>query len=342
MRLLAIKLDHIGDFALALPALKAAHSAGAEIDVVVSPWNLGWKDLVPWIRQWRLGGFTGYLQSTKTFQYRLEGLLALSELAISLPLAGYDAALDLRTEIDDWRGKFISWLSKAPIRVGSVGKGSLFLTAEHVPQMVKQEDRIWERVASVIKISTDLPDSIISVTRPESLTRPPRLLFHPGSNAIAKNWPLSHWTRLAQLLPDYLARETEIIVAGGNREKQEVDAIASALDSIPHAGMFPSSLKTFVELIASSDLLVALDSSPPHLARLVGTPTITLFSGTVSPSQWAAKGNNTVLQCPVACAPCGLPLCKQPVHECMDNLMPEQVLQTIIARLQIVRPQALR
>lgn len=49
-RVLVAKLDGIGDFALALPALRGIADAnpGIQIDVVVSSFNSGWKEVIPY------------------------------------------------------------------------------------------------------------------------------------------------------------------------------------------------------------------------------------------------------------------------------------------------------
>ncbi len=124
-RFLIIKLDGIGDFALALPALRGLINSnpGCQIDAVFSSFNKGWREVVPWIRNFYSIDFRGYRPDEPRRMSKAELLLRLVSLTIRLRARRYDAAFDLRSTEIDWRGKVIAWLSGAPFQSGHAGRG---------------------------------------------------------------------------------------------------------------------------------------------------------------------------------------------------------------------------
>ncbi len=91
-----------------------------------------------------------------------------------------------------------------------------------------------------------------------------------------------------------------------------------------------------LQILADADLLVGLNSAAPHLAYLVGTPAITIFSAANDPARWKALGDNTVLFTPIACSPCQLSRCKWETHRCMEAITPAMVLAAIEQKLHIL------
>jgi ADP-heptose:LPS heptosyltransferase len=89
-----------------------------------------------------------------------------------------------------------------------------------------------------------------------------------------------------------------------------------------------------LQTLADADLLVGLNSAAAHLAYLVGTPAITIFSAANDPGSWAALGNNTVLFTPIECSPCHLSHCKWETHRCMEAISPAAVLSAIHQKLE--------
>lgn len=342
MRLLAVKLDHIGDFALALPALRQARAVGAEIDIVVSPWNLGWREIVPWINRWWVCRFRAYRRSDKSLADWSLCARDLMELGWELPNHHYDAAVDLRTADGDWRGSLVTWLSQAPRCVGGLGCGGFFESEAYATTAIHQEDCVRERLAYVLPLPNQDFHDYVSISRVSVDRRIPCVALHPGSNGPARRWIDRYWMELLGLLREVLAPSTQIVLLGGNAEKALIDAMAEAHPEKRVQTCFPRSLQQFMEFIAAADLVVGVNSMPQHAARLLGTPCVTIFSGEEDPLRWAARGDNTVLYSHVECAPCRAATCRQASYWCMERITPEQVLRTIMDRLRVIRPEALR
>jgi heptosyltransferase I len=342
MKLLVVKLDQIGDFAVTLPALRAAYEAGHQVDVVVGPWNAGWKEVVPWIGKWWISNLVYSRRKPMSLAQKVAAARSAFSLAWRLSREKYDIAVDLR--LDDgnqWQGKFITWLSRAPRRVGGFGKSAVLLTHSFAPTQTHQEDRLWERLNHAVPVPPAQEKSLVSVARSESALRRPTVMLHPGTLAATRSWLPDYWIKLAQQLPAILSKKCRLILAGGPGEKDQVMRMAASVSEAGIETLFPGSLREFLEVLAGCDLLVGVNSAPVHLARLVGTPTITIFSGEVRAEHWGARGDNLILQNPVSCAPCGSEVCRQPSILCMERITPEQVLEAIVKRLGTLRPDSL-
>src|SRR5258708_4975345 len=143
---LAVKLDHIGDFALAVPTLRAIADVirpGA-LDVLCSPWNVGWREVLPWVRDFFVCKLP-YRQRPGWLPKMTQiGMLA-SAVWASRQFIGrrYGVAIDLRTYRNHWAGGVPCFLSRAPIRVGSGGTGSRLLTLVDPGSSGHESDRIF-------------------------------------------------------------------------------------------------------------------------------------------------------------------------------------------------------
>ena len=150
MRILIIKLDGIGDLALALPALRGLTLAypAVRLDLVVSSFNESWRTVGPWLGYISHHRFP-WVSRKKGRGKRPDRLLwRLITLGWALRRNRYDAAIDLRIITSDYRGKLIAWLSGAPIRIGGIGAGEWALTQagrESEPG-IHQSDLLLERL----------------------------------------------------------------------------------------------------------------------------------------------------------------------------------------------------
>jgi ADP-heptose:LPS heptosyltransferase len=341
MKLLAIKLDQIGDFALAVPALWAAHKAGAQVDVVVQAGNLGWKEILPWVNRWYVADVPSPVSKPYTF-YLLGAMFRNAiKLGLRLPFQEYDMAVDLRMYDGDVMGRWIAALSGAQVRAGGGGWGRSLLTLETVSTRQHEEERIWERLNQVIPLSPLESTPLTAINHPVPSAREPRILMCMGSFAPSKCWPLAHWIQLAKMLSETSRSDTRLVFVGGPGDKNLVENILSKLDHPSISNCYPADLYTFLQLIADSDLVVGLDSSPQHMARLVATPVVTIYAGTSPSQRWGAKGDNLILQTSVPCSPCYKRECLYADHPCMTGITPERVFEAIVQRLKIVRPDAL-
>ena len=109
------------------------------------------------------------------------------------------------------------------------------------------------------------------------------LAIHPGSGALAKNWPLERFAELAgQLGPGPFLLVEGPAEAGAGLGLGEAPAFVRA-SQLP--------LRTLGAVLARAGLFVGNDSGVSHLAAAWGAPTLALF-GPTDPGRgrrWAAR-----------------------------------------------------
>ena len=100
----------------------------------------------------------------------------------------------------------------------------------------------------------------------------PYVVLHPGASKFQKLWPAERWRALAEWLT---AQALGVVWSGGDGEAAIVAEIDPDRRFTSYAGQLD--LPQLWRLIANAHLMVSPDTGVAHLARLTGTPTVTLF-----------------------------------------------------------------
>jgi ADP-heptose:LPS heptosyltransferase len=124
----------------------------------------------------------------------------------------------------------------------------------------------------------------------------PYVMFVPGGSAHRpeKRWPVEKYGELARIL---YARGLDIVVIGGPQETALAQAIqrqAPRTRDLTGRTDFAS----IAVLGAKAALAVGNDTGPLHLAAAAGAPTVVLFSSASDPALSAPRGKVAVLQAP--------------------------------------------
>ncbi|MCL4233132.1 MAG: glycosyltransferase family 9 protein [Deltaproteobacteria bacterium] len=159
---------------------------------------------------------------------------------------------------------------------------------------------------------------------PDAITRfragGPWIAFHPFSRTSAKTWPIEHAQEFARMAIDH---GVGVRLVGSAENARDAEGVA--VDSprfVSHVGN--TDAMNLMACVAAVDALVCTDSGPGHIGPLVGTPVVTIASGTNGPTRWAPRGA-TVVRREVPCAPCRREVCPVPGHPCMNDLTPGMV-----------------
>lgn len=102
-----------------------------------------------------------------------------------------------------------------------------------------------------------------------------RIAIHPGSGSEKKNWPLEHWTRLADELP-----AAEVVFITGEAEQERGVKIEK------HAIWHALPLNELATRLGTCTTFLGHDSGISHLAAACGVPSLLLF-GPTDPAVWA-------------------------------------------------------
>lgn len=297
-KVLVIKLGALGDFVLALAAMKKIREAHpkAKITLLTTPPFEALAKLSPYFNAVETDGRPGDLSGTLAMIRRIRK-------------AGYDRVYDLQTNSrTNW---YFQLLRPFPPQWNGIAFGCA------LPQKGKARLRMHtlERQADQLKAAGIWPNA---PTEPGSAPAPdlswilkrqketspvsgaakpkPYVLLVPGGSAHRpeKRWPVEFYAQLASLLK---ARGFDIVIIGGPQEsamaRQIQKAAAGARDLTGRTDFAQLAL-----LGAKAALAVGNDTGPTHLLAAAGAPTIALFSDASDPDLCAPRGHVTVIRSP--------------------------------------------
>jgi len=306
LRVLAIKLDHLGDFLLAIPALAKlrARFPYAKIDIVVGSWN------APLAQQ------TGLFDAIHIFDFfRQKSSDApkkrehdLNELLASL--GSYDIALDFRRPSDT---RFFLVRTRAAMKVGyRTFDDALDSKLNIVLQQFKDASSITtyfnrtsvslQMLQLVDAIPTDPNDYIefpeIGVTQDRQQGT---VAIFPKAGSGVREWNKENFQKLVDLLaPDPLIEGVRIYFANARE--------AADFSFKRHAKVTTNIGLEMAELTQSlsrNSVCIANNSGGAHLAAYLGVTVIALYSGHELSSEWGPQFfDSYVIDRAAQCAPC--------------------------------------
>ena len=118
---------------------------------------------------------------------------------------------------------------------------------------------------------------------------PQRLLIHPGSGSIRKNWPPE---RFAGLAIAWRSRHGgDVALLKGPADGGPVEAMARLVrrSGLALTTIEPKNLPDLADCLAAAAGLVGNDSGVCHLSAALGTRTVAIF-GATDPARWAPQG----------------------------------------------------
>jgi ADP-heptose:LPS heptosyltransferase len=339
-KIAVLRLDHLGDVLLALPFLEAMKMSLPQADIILyaAPWA---EEIV------RLSGLkigikvfnAPWFDRANLQPWSLKGIQSLSR---NLAMGGYDAVIDLR---GDLRHIIAMKRSGIPIRIGQKRTGGGFLLTHPLfyRKGLHETDRNLEispQLGLENPIGNPWPKifpteenriSEMKVQKSLGITKSV-IALHCTCMASAKRWGDEKWRKLAGSLPE----EVDIVVVGSKNEREEAERIFRGCQRKVVLAMGVFSLGELAAFLKNSKLFIGVDSAPAHIAAAVGTPVISLFSGTNEAAQWSPRGINvTVIQKATPCSPCELITC--PIaNECMNQITVEEVRKKVDVYLTTV------
>jgi ADP-heptose:LPS heptosyltransferase/GT2 family glycosyltransferase len=328
-RILAVKLDHIGDFVAALPAFRRLkeHFPQAELWVLAATASLELAHLEPAIDK--------VIEFNFFHQVSSQGVRAvtkaeLRQLQRHLAPLRFDLALDLRQQPETrsvlqaagarWNAGFdyrdaASWLDIAIEWEGdTVRRYKRSHVSDKLLQLVDTVARACVRGRNVI---TSVSSSIEARTRASALPavapiagalfRSRAVCMHIGAGSENKRWPVAAFAGLIDLLISHDG--VNVVLVGGQDETQLAEQLITMV-------RYPEKLFCVVgkigltdlpALLRGCDLFVGNDSGPKHLAAALGVPTVGIHSGSVDPFEWGPVGPTAIaLHRDMTCSPCYL------------------------------------
>ncbi|MDP9420846.1 MAG: glycosyltransferase family 9 protein [Actinomycetota bacterium] len=311
-RVLAVRLDNIGDVLMLGPALRALRAAlpAAELTVLVSPAGRQAVPLLPWVDD---------VIVHRAVWQDASGAMPVDparelDLVEELRRRRFDAAFIFTSfSQSPWPPAYACYLAGIPFRAGQSKEfgGSLLSTWVHAaPDAGHQVDRNLHLLdgAGVAGADSDLeavlPDA--AVRRAGALLeqagidpRRPFVVAAPGASCGARRYPPA---RFAAAVGQLRGRGLPVVVVGSEREAAVIEPVEVAANASLVGGT------TVVELaavIARAALVVCNNSGPLHLADAFRRPVVVLYSGTDHVTQWAPRSSpHRLLRRATGCSPC--------------------------------------
>jgi hypothetical protein len=120
-------------------------------------------------------------------------------------------------------------------------------------------------------------------------SRAKRILIHPGSGSLRKNWPPANFTALARrlrregMMPEFIVGPAEHHLMKKIKAPQEAWTVHT-----------PATLGALRTLLDGGDGYVGNDAGVSHLAAFLGLPTLALF-GPSDPVRWRPRGRRVAV-----------------------------------------------
>lgn len=318
-RILVIKLSALGDFVLALAAMRRIREAHpqAHITLLTTPPFEALAKASPYVDAVDTGGrpqapgeWLGLVRRLRAAKYqRIYDLQTSSRSSLMfyglLPFA------------PEWSG--IAWGCSHPHRNPR---------RDHMHTLERQADQlkaagIWPD-APTEPMSAPPPDLSWIVDqspapRPGPGVQRPIVLLIPGGSAHRpeKRWPAQRYGELARALFD---RGYDVLIVGGPQEGELAHKIQRVL---PQARDLTgrTDFARVAALGARAAVVIGNDTGPLHLAAAAGAPTIVLFSKASDPALSAPRGHVAILQAPDLAE-----LPASAVLSAVDNMTPQPAL----------------
>lgn len=161
------------------------------------------------------------------------------------------------------------------------------------------------------------------------------LVLHPGASAPSRRYPAHHWWALVRMLGERIG--CPLVFTGAAHEAALIERIAPPGTARVHSLAGELGVGELGALLALSSLVVSNNTGPAHLAAAVGAPVVDLYALT-NPQHTPWRVPSRVLNHDVECRNCERSICPQGHHDCLEKLLPEQVVDAICSLLKQTEP----
>lgn len=350
-RVLAVRLDNLGDVLVTTPAIHAIRESlpRAEITLLASPvgaqvgrLNPDLSDVIvyqsPQMDPW------AELPQDSAREQRMIALLRERQ---------FDAAIIFTSfRQSSLPQAYLCYLAGIPLRLAASidGPGSLLTTRHKHPEQMMHEVERGLDLVGVLGLHTEQRDLVLRVPQPLAacqlapddpyaplLSRiqatvaegqRPVVVIHPGCTMPARTYPWELFAAVTELLVQQL--DALVVLTGVASEQELVGRIHSQIrpelrpSVLPLAGALPFAV--FCALVEAADLTITNNTGPMHIAAAVKTPVVALFALTNPPEQWGPwQVPHRQLFHDVPCRICYSRVCPYG-HECLRLVTPAQVV----------------
>ena len=345
-RILAVRLDRLGDLLMTLPALSELRrlAPDAEIELAVGSWNeeiargLPFVDRVrivdaPWAAWGKRANWSRAARAMRDgetpdlaidFQGDVRAILLMARTGAALR-AGYGdtGGGHLLTYVGFW-DEAASWYRQNVDLLGTIFPGKpLPNRIEPYNFLLPEERGVGQEVLKGLGLSD---------------ARRPFIGIHPSAGRAIKQWEVDKFAALADRLVE--ATSGAVILTGASSDRELVEHVATRCKTAPQILIGEVGLRGFAALLEQLDLFVSGDTGPMHLADAVACPGVAIF-GPSDPRRYRPESGEyrTVVRNPLYCSPCNM-IRKPPrecalleAPECLSTITVDQMAEAVLGRL---------
>jgi lipopolysaccharide heptosyltransferase II len=344
-RVLAVRLDALGDVLMTSPALRALRERAPErhVTLLTSPAGAAAAALLPGVNDVIVYA-PPWMKATPP---RAD---AAHEFGMAKRLADgrFDAAVIFTVYSQNpLPAALLCFLAGIPRRLAHCRENPYQLLTDWIPdpepaQGIRHEvRRQLDLVAAVGCAATDerlalrLPPA--AVQRVATLLAElaldggrPWVVVHAGASAPSRRYPPARFVEVVRRLA---AAGVDVVLTGSAEEMALVEEIrrASGVTARSLAGRLD--VAELAAVIARAPVLVSNNTAPVHIAAAVGTPVVDLYALTnPQHTPWAVA--HRVLSHDVACKYCYKSVCPAGHHDCLGRVAPATVVTAALDLLQ--------
>jgi len=352
-RVLAVRLDSIGDVLMTTPALHALRATvpGRTVTLLTSPAGAALAPLLPdvddvivyeapWMK-------ATAARRTAAADYALAGALRRGRFDAAAIFTVYSQS--------PLPAAVLCHLAGIPLRLAHCRENPYQLLTDWVrepePERLQRHE-VRRQLDLVATVGAHAPDDGLRLRIPDAARAhagdvldalgldagDPWAVIHPGATAPSRRYPAERFADVARLLVD---AGVGVLFTGGAAEAAVVDGIRAAA-RVPTASLAGRlGLAELAATIARAPVVIANNSGPAHIAAAVGTPVVDLYALT-NPQHTPWTSRARVLFHDVACRWCYRSVCPEGHHACLRNVPPLDVARAALELLGDARYTASR
>lgn len=325
--ILVIKLDHIGDAFLSLPAINRMREKfpRAKIHVLCGSWSASlFSDVADTVLT--LDYFTAVSAELPTFPAN-EVIAELSEQVAELRL---DIAINLRCQDDT---NWVLTLGGKPIAQTILACSDMSYPTSNdsheVLTIIGQRHITQKFVWMVDSIPVIAGDS----TRQSQIRHSSQMTIgvNPGVGTETRQWPVESFITVTSELLD---KGFQVILLGGPNDRSVCNQITERLH---HPNLINSVASIPIDQFAATvakmcHAYIGNNTGPTHMVASECVPTVAVYGGVVDPFEWMPVGPYVrVLHQATPCTPCYILTNSEcPFHKrCFTDVQPQHVLEQL-------------
>ena len=346
-RIVAVRLDAMGDVLMTTPALRAlaASRPAADLVLLTSPASAPLAALLP-----ELSGVVVHEASwMKPGEAELDDNGAADRRLVATLAAGrFDGAVIFTVNTQSALPAALACrLAGIPLRLAHARENPYRLLTDWVPDpepMVPIRHEVRRQLDLVARIGARIEDEHLSVRVPPAASRAVRArllehgigpetawaVIHPGASATSRRYPVERFAAVASAL----ARDHgwRIVSVGAGDDAGRADDVVAGLGDAGISLGGTLGLGDLAALIAAAPVLITNNSGPAHLAAAVGTPVVDVYALTnLQHAPWGVPSR--VVTHDVPCKGCLRSTCPLKHHACLMGVEPGDV---VAAALELV------